>query len=1167
MAVKKINGFAAPYRSATFQQQADAQVGRSGILSMAGRVSGTSTITIPPFSFIQNGLISKLDTQTLVVAPSVPPPYHLVVTAPTPNQTEDLIFAFTRTPHDLTSTDVIVASFDGVEWHQPVPVSVDGLLHAENDAHIAFGDVGPSLGLQTSLVASNWVNSPGALFDTEGQRQVFQLPASFPQVADDADFQRVDKIVFRRPLDSPARIGVREFLLGGTFAATPSETHARTGFFDSSTPRAGTKVAVGPDNSAHVFAASGYGGAYQLTYAKLSSDRATTLVAATTLLSMTDTVFDVAPDASGNLHVVFTNNAQIFYQKFSPVGASLVSAVRIDTGSTPCKKPTIIIDPQQTKVFIGFQSLVGPANSQLYFATVNLNGATITAAFKLFATATNLENIALAVSPDLTVFAAWEDTTFARIYTRSFDDIGTALSAAQLVSGATTRIGFGTLVDGAQAPLIAVSETRGVFITFLQNKGGGLYGLSVWNDGAAFMQTLLASGEAFTGYSFDHDLTTNGVHLLLARAASVDYVKLEGQTVLFTLNLGASPASSLATERDALGSMFHAWTETGSAGFANYQSSAHLIAIGAVSLAGSVGPVTLSQSQFLLRTSQFSGRTPAAGDQVTITGSAISGNNATKNVTAVQRVSQNAVNDSFVITVDVPFIASESPAPNTISAYAAPTGNQLDCAKSTSELMTLAYRLDTLPSDILITRMGSPGTHILNWLRNDRAALDSDSFLVHGSHISVDYGKTLAGAITITGGLKILDMIHNIDFGLVDGSYAVPEGSALFVALDPANQSPTPQVLPVAFIPWASPIQVLGIVKETTFNPSILMASAGLGALDVGEADIIGEDLPITTRQRLGIIDDVSYQAYPSTLVVAANDTYPQAIGKLDAQVGALEANRPLEDTFAGDGFTAQPTFTTMEAGLSWSTDNTVVDIQVWVDGRRQEPFTSLGTFTSGFRKIGIRTLQLSNVVNATSIVTVRKEGTAYGGPVPPSPGKLWSDQVDHAILPPDLAFSVGSAAQRFNTGYFGTVASSQMSVVLPFATASQVKVKTNGDVATIAAGRIVSISSDGQMHPFTGTAAGKMAAGVLMETTLAGSPGRVLLAGYNIPGALTGLGFAPGDEVYVDETGSYSSGVIGLGSANDTYQRVGWADCATATVATVATDLIMVFQTIAEAP
>jgi hypothetical protein len=461
-----------------------------------------------------------------------------------------------------------------------------------------------------------------------------------------------------------------------------------------------------------------------------------------------------------------------------------------------------------------------------------------------------------------------------------------------------------------------------------------------------------------------------------------------------------------------------------------------------------------------------------------------------------------------------------------------------------------------------------PGGNLLNWLRGDRATLDSDSFLVHGPQISIDYAKTTAGAVTIAGGLKILDMIHNVDYQLADGTYAIAEGSALYIYLDPANQSPTPQVAPVSYVPWADPIQVLGIVKGTTFNPSILLASAGLGALDAGEGDVIGEDLPITLRQRLGITSETTYEAYSSTIVVGVNDTYPMAISKLDAQVGALENNLPLEDFFPGDGVTAQPSFTTAVSGLSWSTDNTKADLQVFIDGRRQKLYSGGGPFVDGFRKTGIHTIQIGGIVNLGAEVTVRKEGTSYGGPLPPSPGKLWSDQVDSNILGPDGAFNVGGSSARFNTGYYDTVNANQLSIELPFAVASRVKSKISGELVTIPAGVAVAVYSDGLMYRASSSLlTGKAMIGVLMEAVVPEATGRVLLPGFNIPGALTGLGFNPGDEVFVDDDGNYSNGLSGLSDPNDSFLRVGYADGPAGVETSIATDLIMAFQTIAEAP
>lgn len=1178
MTVKKSNGFRAPYRSDTFQRQAGAQTVRPGILSMAGPVTQAGpTITVPPFSFMQvqtdlttgekKGLIVEKDAATSVAAPSTTAPFALIVSANTPADVDDLQFTFAKSPADYAEKSVVVAVYDGVEWRVPDEISIDGLMVSVDQANVDFGRVGPAGGLLTTISGPNYSNSPGVVVDTQGHRERLPKPALFPIVATDPDYARVDRIVYRRPMDAPPRIGLREFTTGGTYSASPATIRSHPALFDNTKERQNARLLIGTDNAAHAFCATGYGSSFQLSYAKVSSDRTTVTVSAINLQAMTDPVFAVAVDGSNNLHAVFIQSGHVYYRKFGPTGTALTSAIQVETGSTPCTAPAVAIDPANSKVFVVYQSLLGANNNQIFFLTRDLNGNAVTGAKNLTGNAQNLQNPDIVVTDDDWVYVSYEDSVLTKAYYRRFDDIGNPLAAAVYVSGATNRIGFGTIVDGAKSVKVRVADNKSVFVTFLQDKGGSVYGLSIWNDGAAFQQQLLTSGENFTTYSLGLDASFNSLHLDVARSSSLDYVKLGGQTVLFTLNLGSS-VSSVTGVLDRLGSMYHLWARALSGTYTNYATNKAITDIGPATATGTMNNIVMTSSQMLLATASFTSPVPQIGDRVVITGAANGGNNTTKFITNVETLSKNSSNDTYRITVGVAFAAAESPAAGPVGAFAAPDGDQVDAVKSTSELAALAFRFDALPSDVLLTRIGMPGSHILDWLQHDRPALDADSFLVHGTSVTIDWGLTSAGNVTLAGGMKILDMVHNIDYAVANGSYPMADGQALYVVLDGVNTSVTPLVLPMQNVPWASPVQVLGVVKDTKFHPTALLSAAGVGNLEVGESDQIGEDLPVSIRARVGITSDTTYEAYTSTAVIATNDTYPEALSKLDNEVGALENNHPLEDKFSAPGGT--DTFTTSVVGLSWSTDNTKFDIQVWVNGRRQTPFgLNVGSLTPGtFRKLSTTSFQVAGNVGIGQLVEVRKEGTSYGGPAAPAAGNLWSDIVDSSIVGPDMAFSVGGPSNRFANGYFANITLNQLSFTTGLGLITQIKTKTNGDAVNLVAGKIASLAADGKLYTAdSDSATGQVEVGLLLQTIVPGAQGKIMLFGPNVPGILASLGFSPGDTVYVSETGTYVTGAGGFTGGNDTIARVGWADCADGLASSVATDLIMNYGLISAAP
>lgn len=69
---------------------------------------------------------------------------------------------------------------------------------------------------------------------------------------------------------------------------------------------------------------------------------------------------------------------------------------------------------------------------------------------------------------------------------------------------------------------------------------------------------------------------------------------------------------------------------------------------------------------------------------------------------------------------------------------------------------------------------------------------------------------------------------------------------------------------------------------------------------------------------------------------------------------------------------------------------------------------------------------------------------------------------------------------------------------------------------------------------------------------------GVILTPGQNIENAILGLGFAPGDTVFLNESGGYSNTTSGFTGGNDTIWKIGMADCAAGLASSVATDIIL---------
>lgn len=123
---------------------------------------------------------------------------------------------------------------------------------------------------------------------------------------------------------------------------------------------------------------------------------------------------------------------------------------------------------------------------------------------------------------------------------------------------------------------------------------------------------------------------------------------------------------------------------------------------------------------------------------------------------------------------------------------------------------------------------------------------------------------------------------------------------------------------------------------------------------------------------------------------------------------------------------------------------------------------------------------------------------------------------------------------------------------------ASNVKSMRNDSGVTIPANKPVSKKSDGSIivadsdSPF-----GQHPIGFTTSAISDGQFGDVFLLGNNISGLMTGLGFAPGDEIYLSENAGFTNDPNSFTNNDDSLIRLGIADCADGVVSGSATDLI----------
>lgn len=110
--------------------------------------------------------------------------------------------------------------------------------------------------------------------------------------------------------------------------------------------------------------------------------------------------------------------------------------------------------------------------------------------------------------------------------------------------------------------------------------------------------------------------------------------------------------------------------------------------------------------------------------------------------------------------------------------------------------------------------------------------------------------------------------------------------------------------------------------------------------------------------------------------------------------------------------------------------------------------------------------------------------------------------------------------------------------------------------VSKMASGLVIAADSD--------LAGGQQVIGFALDNANDGDLFNVLCTGPNLIDALTGLGYTPGQDIFLSEDGlGFTNDPNSFTGDNDSIIRVGIADCAAGTASSTATDLIAFAQVI----
>ena len=270
------------------------------------------------------------------------------------------------------------------------------------------------------------------------------------------------------------------------------------------------------------------------------------------------------------------------------------------------------------------------------------------------------------------------------------------------------------------------------------------------------------------------------------------------------------------------------------------------------------------------------------------------------------------------------------------------------------------------------------------------------------------------------------------------------------------------------------------------------------GQLDSAVSTLAGS-ISSNVSSLQGQIDTIDSQI----VAIGVEDANQDAeIGSLTTDLTAILTNTPKEESFIGNGILVDFTLTT----FAFDASNAKWDIEVYVNGRRQTLDTT-ATNSQDWQKTDTTTIHFVVPPANGARVTIFKQGTSSG-----SSGSLSND--------------------------------------------TTVKLAKNTTVSTIVAGTIVEKLATGGIQPATAASSNEMI-GVALDAIGAAGFGRIKLLGENVAGAIAGLGFTPGQELFLGNAGGYTNDPNTV-PGTSTLWRIGIADCGDNSFSATATDLIM---------
>jgi hypothetical protein len=492
VAVTKFVKFAAPYRSKTFNDKDNLIFGRNGVINGGEITQSLSSITIAPMTIVQSGLIVDISSALTANMPAMDAPYFVAVSISTSieNLAEVITPTFIKRPEDVNDQVVLVAEYDGTEWRDLPRLQIDERIKEAAELNVRSKFIGVTSGFDVTSAVSTLTVDSGTIIGPDGlelakTEQTVINKVDLPALVS-TQYNRIDSVVFRKPIDAPERIGVVKQITGPSFVAG-SQTYVETAnnYGASAVTQIISKKSL---VDTKIYTAYLEGSDLKMRI----FDEALAVTNTFTVTSLVD-YHQFTPNFDGSIDIVYIKNTILYYRRLDNTGSILYAEIQLLSSADVLHDCNIACAGSTAgyELHVGACREVGGTEREIGYFRLDSNGVMITPYTVWIDLNANLQRIAFEIdNSDNILFVGFDNVDTGRAYLRTYDSLTATPSAPPVELDAAVELQTEVWNNvtsllmpniGASHVKIIRSDDKQVYAFWYQHKGSGDYGVAVYN--------------------------------------------------------------------------------------------------------------------------------------------------------------------------------------------------------------------------------------------------------------------------------------------------------------------------------------------------------------------------------------------------------------------------------------------------------------------------------------------------------------------------------------------------------------------------------------------------------------------------------------------------------------------------------------------------------------